>query len=188
MADAINIAAYSDALVVLGTAGVVVPLLRRFGVNPILGYLAAGAALGPLGIGSFVADFPPLYWITVIDAGNVASIAELGVVFLLFLIGLELSFARLMTMRRVVFGLGTSQVADHDGRARRLAHPARAGAGDGRGVGRLPRAVVDRHRHRAAVAAGPPALGRGTARRFAILLAQDHRRRADPAARRPCCR
>ena len=111
MADAINIAVYSDALVVLGTAGVVVPLLRRFGVNPILGYLAAGAALGPRGIGSYVADFPPLYWITVIDAGNVASIAQLGVVFLLFLIGLELSFARLMTMRRVVFGLGMSQVA-----------------------------------------------------------------------------
>lgn len=111
MAETINIAAYSDALVVLGTAGVVVPLLRRWGVNPILGYLAAGAALGPRGIGTFVADFPPLYWVTVIDAGNVASIAQLGVVFLLFLIGLELSFARLMTMRRAVFGLGLSQVA-----------------------------------------------------------------------------
>jgi CPA2 family monovalent cation:H+ antiporter-2 len=110
VADAINIPVYSDALVVLGTAGIVVPLLRRFGVNPILGYLGAGAALGPLGLGSFVDELPPLYWLTVVDAANVASIAQLGVVFLLFLIGLELSFARLMTMRRSVFGLGMTQV------------------------------------------------------------------------------
>lgn len=110
MSDAINIPVYSDALVVLGTAGVVVPLVRRFGINPILGYLGAGAALGPLGLGSFVDEIPALYWLTVVDAANVASIAQLGVVFLLFLIGLELSFARLMTMRRSVFGLGMTQV------------------------------------------------------------------------------
>ena len=47
----INIAAYSDALVVLGTAGVVVPLVRRWGFSPVLGYLGAGAFLGPLGLG-----------------------------------------------------------------------------------------------------------------------------------------
>ena len=43
---------YSDALVVLGTAGVVVPLVRRWGLSPVLGYLGAGAILGPLGLGS----------------------------------------------------------------------------------------------------------------------------------------
>ena len=48
-------AAYSDALVVLGTAGVVVPLVRRWGLNPVLGYLGAGALLGPLGLGSLTA-------------------------------------------------------------------------------------------------------------------------------------
>src|SRR5690606_9935029 len=53
---------------------------------------------------------PFLYWITVTDAKNVAGIAELGVVFLLFLIGLELSYGRLLTMRRMVFGLGSLQV------------------------------------------------------------------------------
>lgn len=109
MASTVNIGAYSDALVVLGTAGMVVPILRRAGVNPILAYLGAGAVLGPLGLGSFVGSFPPLYWLTVTDAKNVAGIAELGVVFLLFLIGLELSFNRLMTMRRLVFGLGGLQ-------------------------------------------------------------------------------
>ena len=110
MAEGINIAAYSDALVVLGTAGIVVPLVRRSGVSPVLAYLVAGAVLGPLGLGTFVKDLPVLYWLTVVDAKNVSAIADLGIVFLLFLIGLELPFQRLMKMRRLVFGLGFAQV------------------------------------------------------------------------------
>ena len=110
MAASINIDAYSDALVVLGTAGIVVPLLRRWGLNPVLGYLAAGALLGPLGLGSLIGSFPFLYWVTVVDAKNVAGIAQLGVVFLLFLIGMELSFERLKAMHRLVFGLGSLQI------------------------------------------------------------------------------
>jgi monovalent cation:H+ antiporter-2, CPA2 family len=109
-ATTINIGAYSDALVVLATAGVVVPLVRRWGFSAVLGYLGAGAIMGPLGLGSFIDRFPWLYWVTVVDAKNVAGIAELGVVFLLFLIGLELSYQRLLTMRRLVFGLGSLQV------------------------------------------------------------------------------
>ncbi|MGA2942011.1 MAG: cation:proton antiporter [Xanthobacteraceae bacterium] len=108
--SSINIDGYSDALVVLGTAGVVVPILRRFGVSPVLGYLGAGALLGPLGLGSFEKSYPALFWFTITDAQNVAGIAELGVVFLLFLIGIELSLGRLMAMRRLVFGLGGLQV------------------------------------------------------------------------------
>ena len=110
MSASINIPVYSDALVVLGTAGVVVPLVRYFGLNPVLGYLGAGALLGPNGLGSFIAKVPALYWFTVVNAENVRGIADLGVVFLLFLIGLELSFERLMSMRRLVFGLGGLQV------------------------------------------------------------------------------
>ena len=49
---------------------------------------------GPLGLGSFTEELPVLHWVTVVDAKNVAGIAELGVVFLMFLIGLELSFER----------------------------------------------------------------------------------------------
>ncbi|MDO9411351.1 MAG: cation:proton antiporter [Pseudolabrys sp.] len=109
-AAAFNIAAYSDALVVLGTAGIVVPVVRRLGISPVLGYLTAGAILGPLGLGSLITAFPALYWFTVVDADNVAGIAELGVVFLLFLIGMELSFERLKAMRRLVFGLGSMQI------------------------------------------------------------------------------
>ena len=109
-ANFISLDAYSDALVVLGTAGVVVPLVRRFGLSPVLGYLGAGAILGPLGLGSFMQYAPWLYWVTVVDPKNVSGFAELGVVFLLFLIGLELSYERLVTMRRLVFGLGSLQV------------------------------------------------------------------------------
>lgn len=110
MAAPINIDAYSDALVVLGTAGIVIPVVRRWGLSPVLGYLASGALLGPLGLGSLINTFPFLYWVTVVDARNVAGFAELGVVFLLFLIGMELSYERLKAMRRLVFGLGSLQI------------------------------------------------------------------------------
>ena len=110
MVSTIDTAAYSDALVVLGTAGIVVPILQRWGVSPVLGYLGAGAVFGPLGLGSLVGTHPLLFWLTITDARNVAGIAELGIVFLLFLIGLELSLPRLLAMRRLVFGLGGLQV------------------------------------------------------------------------------
>ncbi|MCK1636439.1 cation:proton antiporter [Bradyrhizobium sp. 157] len=110
MTAPINIPVYSDALVLLGTAGVVIPLVRRFGLNPVLGYLGAGAILGPLGLGSFIESFPLLYWFTVVDPKNVSGIANLGVVFLLFLIGMELSYDRLKAMRRLIFGLGSLQI------------------------------------------------------------------------------
>ena len=109
MAESHTVQIYSDVLVVLGTAGIIVPLVRRWGINPVLGYLGAGALLGPLGLGSLITEFPFLYWTTIVDAEHVSGLAELGVVFLLFLIGLELSFQRLVTMRRLVFGLGGLQ-------------------------------------------------------------------------------
>jgi monovalent cation:H+ antiporter-2, CPA2 family len=105
-----TMAGYSDALVLLGTAGVVIPLVRRSGLSPVLGYLGAGAILGPLGLGSISNRVPGLAWFTITDAQNISGIAELGIVFLLFLIGLELSFPRLSAMRRLVIGLGGSQV------------------------------------------------------------------------------
>jgi CPA2 family monovalent cation:H+ antiporter-2 len=105
-----SMAAYSDALDLLGTTAVMIPLARRWGISPVLGYLGAGAVLGPLGLGSISKAVPGLSWVTITDAQNVAGIAELGIVFLLFLIGLELSFPRLSAMRRLVIGLGGLQV------------------------------------------------------------------------------
>ncbi len=110
MAADVDLAAYKDVLLVLGTAGVVVPLMHRFKVSPVLGFLLAGAFLSPKGLGTLADIFPPISWITVSSPERVGKLAELGVVFLLFLIGLELSFERLMTMRRLVFGLGAAQV------------------------------------------------------------------------------
>lgn len=105
-----NTTAYSDALVVLGTAGVLIPIFRKWGINPVLGYLAAGAILGPLGLGSFTHAFHPLYWFTITNPARVSGIAELGIVFLLFVIGLELSMQRLVEMRKLVAGFGGLQV------------------------------------------------------------------------------
>ncbi len=105
-----EIANFKDALIVLATAGVVVPLMHRIKVSPIIGFLAAGACLGPHGLGALTDALPWLKVITIRDVRDLAFFAELGVVFLLFAIGLELSLARMLTMRRLVFGLGTLQV------------------------------------------------------------------------------
>ena len=102
---------YRDAMIVLATAAVLVPLGQRFKLSPILGFLIAGAVLGPHGLGALSEYAQALNWVTVSQEKGLGAIAELGVVFLLFLIGLELSFKRLVTMRRLVFGLGTLQVA-----------------------------------------------------------------------------
>lgn len=86
-------------IVFLLAAVIAVPLFKRFGLGAVLGYLAAGVALGPDGV-QVVADAEP-----------VLAASEIGVVMMLFVIGLELSFARLKLMRRAVFGAGGLQVA-----------------------------------------------------------------------------
>lgn len=101
---------YSDLLLFLGVAGIVVPLFRRIHVSPILGFLLAGAALGPSGLGRLAHDNPFIEGITITDVHRAASVAEFGVVFLLFMIGLELSWERLVRMKRLVFGLGAAQL------------------------------------------------------------------------------
>ncbi|HEX3573443.1 MAG TPA: monovalent cation:proton antiporter-2 (CPA2) family protein [Rhodopila sp.] len=83
----------------LGAATIAVPLTRRFGLGSVLGYLLAGVAIGPSGLR------------LVSDVDQIADIASLGVVMLLFLIGLELRPRRLWVMRRAVFALGSAQVA-----------------------------------------------------------------------------
>ncbi len=110
MITPVDLAVHKDALLVLGTAGVVVPVMHRFKISPVLGFLIAGAILSPKGLGALTPDIPAFEWFTINSPERVSKLAELGVVFLLFLIGLELSFERLLTMRRLVFGLGAMQV------------------------------------------------------------------------------
>lgn len=109
-AHALAPADYRDAVLFLATAGVVVPLFKRLRVSPILGFLAAGVALGPYGLGALAELWRPLRAVTVSRPEDVAQLAEFGVVFLLFTIGLELSWERLRAMRRLVFGLGGLQL------------------------------------------------------------------------------
>ncbi|CAN1721724.1 monovalent cation:H+ antiporter-2, CPA2 family [Hyphomicrobium sp. 1Nfss2.1] len=110
-AEGTDFTVYREAMIILATAAVLVPIGQRFRLSPILGFLIAGAVLGPHGLGALKWVLPPLQWITVSEERGLGAIAELGVVFLLFIIGLELSLKRLITMRRLVFGLGTAQVA-----------------------------------------------------------------------------
>ena len=100
---------YANVVAFLATAGVVAPLVKRLKISPILGFLAAGVALGPQGLGQFDKAAPWLTYFTVSKPDEIADMAELGVVFLLFSIGLELSWERLRLMRRQVFGLGALQ-------------------------------------------------------------------------------
>ena len=110
MAAGVDFAAYRDVLIILGTTAVTVPVLARFGISSVIGFLGIGALLGPFGIGRLTEAVPWLKWIEVTNSKEISIFAELGVVFLLFLIGLELSYERLTRMRRLVLGLGTAQV------------------------------------------------------------------------------
>jgi len=110
MAGSADIYAFKDALIVLGTAAVVAPVVHRLKISPVLGFLVVGAALGPHGLGRLADYSRAIDWLTVTGEKQIAFIADLGIVFLLFFIGLELSMRRMITMRRLVFGLGGLQV------------------------------------------------------------------------------
>jgi CPA2 family monovalent cation:H+ antiporter-2 len=99
-----------EILLFLTLAGILIPTLARLRINQVLGFLAVGAVLGPFGLGLFAADIEWLAYLTFPRAEGVVALAELGVMFLMFMIGLELSAARLWSLRRWVFGAGTAQV------------------------------------------------------------------------------
>lgn len=99
-----------DVLLFLGLAGVLVPLLQKWRINSVLGFLLVGMVLGPLGLGRFVDAVPALGWVTFSPSPAVGVLGELGVMFLMFAIGLELSTERLWSLRRWVFGAGSAQV------------------------------------------------------------------------------
>lgn len=86
------------AVMLLGAAVVAVPLFKRLGLGSVLGYLAAGLAIGPFGLGWFR------------DPQTILHTAELGVVMFLFVIGLEMRPSHLWGLRREIFGLGNLQV------------------------------------------------------------------------------
>lgn len=100
----------SDALVILGAAGIVIPAFARIRISPVIGFILIGLLVGPSGLGSMSGDYPWLNYLTISNVDAIEPFAEFGVTLLLFSIGLELSFKRLWGMRRLVFGVGAAEL------------------------------------------------------------------------------
>ncbi len=99
-----------EIILFLGLSGVLIPLLQRLRVSQVLGFLVTGAVFGPFGLGLLAQDYAWLGYLSFTTLEDARILADLGVVFLLFLVGLELSGERLWVMRRWVFGVGSLQV------------------------------------------------------------------------------
>lgn len=110
MAAELSGSGLNNALVILGATGIVIPTFARFRINPVIGFLLVGLIAGPSGLGALSADYPWLRPLTISDREAIAPFAELGIILLLFGIGLELSFRRLFAMRRMVFGIGAAEL------------------------------------------------------------------------------
>ena len=100
----------ADALVILGSAGVVIPLFARFRITPVIGFILVGFVVGPGGLGRLAPAHPWLANVTISGGQAHHFFAQIGIILLLFSGGLELSFDRLRTMRRQVFGLGAPEM------------------------------------------------------------------------------
>ncbi|GHH51170.1 monovalent cation:proton antiporter-2 (CPA2) family protein [[Pseudomonas] boreopolis] len=99
MTTSVETSNLTSVVALLGAAVVAIPLFRRLGLGSVLGYLAAGLAIGPFGLGWFE------------DPQSILHVAELGVVMFLFVIGLEMRPSHLWSLRGEIFGLGTLQIA-----------------------------------------------------------------------------
>ncbi len=110
MEEQFSTSGFSDALVILGAAGIVIPAFARLRISPIIGFILIGVAFGPSGLGALTGSYPWLHYLTISNSHRIEPFAELGIVLLLFSVGLELSFRRLWSMRRIVFGVGAAEL------------------------------------------------------------------------------
>tara|TARA_R110002033_G_scaffold38421_2_gene77784 strand:+ start:2168 stop:3994 length:1827 start_codon:yes stop_codon:yes gene_type:complete len=99
-----------DAIVILGAAGIIIPAFARFRITPIIGFILVGILLGPSGLGSLQGQYGWLQFVTINDREAIEPFAEMGIILLLFSIGLELSFKRLWSLRRLVFRVGAAEL------------------------------------------------------------------------------
>jgi monovalent cation:H+ antiporter-2, CPA2 family len=100
----------TDGLVILGAAGLIIPIFARFRITPVIGFILVGVLVGPFGLGRMVYQQEWLAYVTITDPEALEPFAQFGIVMLLFSIGLQLSFDRLWAMRKLVFGLGALEL------------------------------------------------------------------------------
>ena len=101
---------FSDALTILGAAGIVIPAFARIRISPVIGFILVGMIVGPFALGAMAQDRPWLEAFSITNPEGIRPFADLGIVLLLFAIGLELSVKRLIAMRRMVFGIGAAEL------------------------------------------------------------------------------
>lgn len=100
----------SNILLFFGIAGIAVPLLQRLKMSPVLAYLLCGVVIGPHGLAKLSGQYNWLSFISIKGLDTVQALGELGIITLMFMIGLELSFDRLKELKRYIFGLGSAQI------------------------------------------------------------------------------
>ena len=100
----------SRCILLFGIAGLIVPIFNRMHISPVLGFLMCGIIIGPHALGLLASDLGFLEKILIVDEHTITLLGELGIMALLFMIGLELSFEKLREMKRYIFGLGSAQI------------------------------------------------------------------------------
>ena len=100
----------SDALTILGAAGIVIPAFARLKISPVIGFILVGVIAGPFALGALAPQYPWLHLFSISDPHAIEPFAELGIILLLFSAGLHISFRRLRTMRNAVFGVGSAEL------------------------------------------------------------------------------
>src|SRR6185369_17192188 len=111
MAGGMSTPGFSDALTILGAAGIVIPAFARLKISPVIGFIIVGVIAGPFALGALAGEHPWLTAVSISDPHAIEPFAELGIILLLFSAGLHISFRRLRTMGRIVFGIGSAELA-----------------------------------------------------------------------------
>lgn len=101
---------FKEALIVLGSVALVIPIFHTIRISPVIGYILIGMVVGPYGFGAIAGQVPWLSFLSINNPAAIIDAAEFGIVLLMFMIGLELSLERLTRMGPLVFGLGSLQL------------------------------------------------------------------------------